>query len=338
MTLAVRVLSAGILTAGALLLPAAPAAAGQFHLTDTVDDFNCDGFRDEVYLADHYDVGDARAAGAIIVYLSTFEDVTLSQNTPGIPGTPETGDRFGATYASADFNGDGCDELIVGAPGEDRRAGMVVVIEGSPTGPDPSRAIAYTQDSPGVPGSSERGDEFGATLAAGATTSGQAYLLAGSPGEAIGSRTDAGSVYYLRGGTWRTFHQDSPGVAGTAEYGDRFGDTLASGDRHFVVGAPAENLSGRDYAGQIHVFDHRIVGGIPDPLATISQDSAGVSGTAEADDEFGRDVSIVSYRPSAGAAIGALVAVGVPGEDLGADDNAGMAHVLAVTPTGKVTE
>ncbi|HEY1178495.1 MAG TPA: FG-GAP repeat protein, partial [Phytomonospora sp.] len=328
----------GVLATGALLLPAAPAAAGQFHGVDVIDDFDCDGVRDEVVLGGFYDVGSAERAGVILVRSGDGDRLTISQNTPGVPGSAETDDGFGSSYAGTDLDGDGCDELIVGSPGEDKDAGMVTIIPGSPTGLALSRSTAFTQNTPGVPGTSERDDDFGAVIVAGELGSGQSYLLVGSPGEAIGSKANAGSVYYLRGGVWRAFNQDSPGVAGTAESWDRFGATLAASDRHIVVGAPGETLSGRFDAGQVHVFEHKIVQGVPHPIASISQDSAGVSGTAEEGDGFGRDVSVISYRPSASAPIGALVAVGSPGEALGSDYEAGMAHVLAVTPTGKVTE
>ncbi|MEV0648280.1 FG-GAP repeat protein [Phytomonospora sp. NPDC050363] len=331
-------IAAALMAAGFLFLPSSPAAAGQFHGAGAVDDFNCDGVRDEVFLAAHYDVGSVERAGVIIIGFGTDSELVISQNTPGIPGSAETDDGFGRTYASADFNGDGCDELIVGSPGEDKQAGMVTIIEGSPAGPVPSRSVAYTQNTAGVPGDSEPSDGFGATLSAGAISSGQAYLLVGAPGESLGAKKYAGSVYYLRGGKWRAFHQDTPGIAGTAEHMDHFGESLSGSDRFFAVGAPGETISGEDHAGQVHVFSHTIVDGVPRPLAAITQDSTGISGSAEYGDGFGIDVSVVSYQPTASAPIGALVAVGVPNEVLGSDDAAGMAHVLAVTPTGKVTE
>lgn len=34
-----------------------------------------------------------------------------------LPATPETGDWFGYSLAAGDFNGDGLDDLAVGAPG-----------------------------------------------------------------------------------------------------------------------------------------------------------------------------------------------------------------------------
>jgi len=204
-------LAAAALAAGVLLIPAAQAAAGQFHTAaGALDDFDCDGFSDTVYLAHYYDVGDARGAGAIIVYRNSGGEQTISQNTPGVPGTTEIGDSFGEVYASADFNGDGCDELIVAAPYEDvdgaESAGIITIINGSPNGLVPAQSVAYTQNTAGVPDAAEEEDAFGVTLVAGATSSGQAYLIAGSPGESVGGPlTDNASADHLGGyGTYYT--------------------------------------------------------------------------------------------------------------------------------------
>ncbi|HEY1178496.1 MAG TPA: FG-GAP repeat protein [Phytomonospora sp.] len=333
------VLAVGVLAAGVLLLPAAPASAGQFHGVDVVDDFDCDGVSDAVYPDPFYDVGSAGNAGSVAVYYSGagVGQIRYTQNTPGVPGTAETGDVFGEAHASTDVNGDGCDELIVGSPGEDDFGGMVTIIEGSPNGLVPTRSTAYTQNTPGVPGTSEDGDWFGTTIVAGTITSGQAYLVVGSPGERLADGSDSGAVYYFRGGVWRTVNMDTPGVVGAPE-GGNLGETIAAGDRYIAVGAPNDQVGDRYSAGSVHVFSHRIVGGVPDPIASISQDTAGVSGSPETGDHFGADVSVISYLPSAGAQVGALVAVGVPDEKLGSDTEAGMAHLIAVTPTGKVTE
>jgi FG-GAP repeat len=71
----------------------------------------------------------------------------------------------------ADFNGDGFDDLAVGAPFEDlggvRGAGAVNVLYGSATGLTGGGSQLFTQDSPGVPGAVEDNDLFGGALATG---------------------------------------------------------------------------------------------------------------------------------------------------------------------------
>ncbi|MEV0647808.1 hypothetical protein AB0I28_21315 [Phytomonospora sp. NPDC050363] len=217
-------------------------------------------------------------------------------------------------------------------------AGGVWVIPGGASGLDTTRTTLYTQNSPGVPGGVEFHDYFGAALSAGNITGGAPYLIVGSPGESVGSREYAGMAYYLRGEVWRTFGQNTAGVAGTAEAGDSFGGAIAASDRFFAVGAQGEELNYKPGAGTAHLFAHTIVGGAPKPIAAVHQDTSGISGSAETNDSFGSALSVVSYRPSPTAAIGALVAVGVSGEDLGSATDAGMAHLLAITPTGTVTE
>ncbi|MEU3554402.1 FG-GAP repeat protein [Streptomyces fragilis] len=78
--------------------------------------------------------------------------VTLDQETPGVPGDSEHGDRFGSDAGTGDVTGDGHPDLVVNSPGEDRRSGRVTLVPGTPEGPDPSRAVVVDLDTPGVPG------------------------------------------------------------------------------------------------------------------------------------------------------------------------------------------
>ncbi|MEV0648278.1 integrin alpha [Phytomonospora sp. NPDC050363] len=327
-----RALGVFIAAAAVLVIPAQSAHAGE-HRPDAIHDFDCDGITDTVYDSAFADVGDVPEAGSVYIDYSDGGSVDIDQASPGIPGTPEKWDMFGWTHTSFDDDGDGCDELVVGAPGENDHAGMVFVIPGSPTGLRTAGTVAYNKNSPGVPRTAKAGDDFAWTLSAGRTVSSGSYLIVGAPNETVRGRTEAGAVYYLRGGTWRVVDQDTPGVTGAPEIFGNYGLALASSDRHFAVGAWQSGEG-----GTVTVFNHTIVDGAPDPLTTVTQDTAGISGTAEYDDKFGFAVSVISYRPSASAPIGALVAVGVPGEDLDGREDAGMAHILAVTPAGKVTE
>ena len=123
------------------------------------------------------DLGATTDAGAVnVVYGSNTGLVgrsqTLTQGSPGVVGNAESGDLFGAALARGiffnNFNGDDFADLAIGAPGEDvgtaADAGAVNVQYGSATGlPGPGGQL-FTQHSPGVGGSAESGDGFGAAL------------------------------------------------------------------------------------------------------------------------------------------------------------------------------
>ncbi|MFD9910910.1 FG-GAP-like repeat-containing protein [Streptomyces sp. NPDC059063] len=75
-------------------------------------------------------VGGAKKAGTYWILESTgtgkeFYGTAHSQNSEGVPGTAEAGDRFGAAVAVDDYNGDTYPDSAVGAPGEDASTGGV---------------------------------------------------------------------------------------------------------------------------------------------------------------------------------------------------------------------
>ncbi|MER6154032.1 FG-GAP repeat protein [Streptomyces sp. NPDC001868] len=68
------------------------------------------------------DVGTVKDAGGYVVMNGTehgpYGGLARSQSTPNMPGTAETGDRFGAQVAVGDYNRDGLWDTAVSAPGE----------------------------------------------------------------------------------------------------------------------------------------------------------------------------------------------------------------------------
>lgn len=167
----------------------------------------------------------------------------------------ETGDRFGSALAAGDFNNDGIDDLAVGVFGEqvsgEATAGAVHVVYGTfGVGLTATGAQFWNQNSSGIIGDSEAGDEFGRALAAGDfNRDGIDDLAVGVPGEdlegtiLIGStRYSAGAVNVLfgfsglglsgSGSQWADSNASLQGAAipGSAGDGDRFGDRLAACD------------------------------------------------------------------------------------------------------------
>ncbi|MFE1313541.1 FG-GAP-like repeat-containing protein [Streptomyces sp. NPDC058755] len=90
---------------------------------------------------------------------------SYSQDTPGVPGAMELSDRFGSSVAAGDITGDGIDDVVVGAPGENDGEGVVDVLRGSHSGLTGTGAQVFSQNTKGVPGAAERNDSFGATVA-----------------------------------------------------------------------------------------------------------------------------------------------------------------------------
>ncbi|GIG64023.1 integrin alpha [Phytomonospora endophytica] len=318
-------LTAALLAAAtAPLVTATPAHAAS--CVSAVDnDFDGDGVRD-LAVGDPFTAGGGRV---VVTHSRTGLATVIDQATAGVPGNGVNGDFFGFALASYDRDLDGCDDLVVGGPGETvgtkAKTGAVWVVPGSPTGLNPAASVMLTQDTAGFPGANENNDLFGYALAAGNFGS-QRFLAIGVPGETVGaSASNAGQVVYQRGSTTAALTQDTAGVPGIAELGDRFGETLAATPQHIVVGVPGENAG----EGLVHVFAHRLTDGRPTPVKSTGQDTAGVPGVGEPGDRFGGQLSAVAFRPGGGGT-GTLVAVSVTGEDVRENTvtDAGIVHAL----------
>lgn len=99
-----------------------------------------DGYDDLVVGAPTGIAGDRRAGRVALVHggpggLASTGNRWLDQDDPGVPGSPETGDRFGHAVALLDLTGDGSPELIVGVPGENEQVGRVTTFRGTRGGP-----------------------------------------------------------------------------------------------------------------------------------------------------------------------------------------------------------
>ena len=210
----------------------------------TRPDFNRDG-RDDLAIGIP---GENTGAGAVqIIYgtadgLSYVNDQFFSQNSPGVPGAEQNYDGCGTALAAGDFDGDGYGDLAFGCPGENTSntvaSGAVIVLYGSRTGLTSTGSQYWSQADPAINGGAEGTDACGQSVATGdINRDGYADLIWGCPGEAIGTRANAGGLNVLFGSAAgltatgnRFLSQDTAGIPDTAEDGDRCGTTVASGD------------------------------------------------------------------------------------------------------------
>ncbi|MGW2521769.1 hypothetical protein ACWC09_33090 [Streptomyces sp. NPDC001617] len=193
-----------------------------------IGDIDGDGHGDIAVGNDHETSADpsgAKGGRVTIVYGTGPDDpgnterdpLVLTQDTAGVPGTAETGDRFGSSVSLGDVNGDGYADLAIGAAGENSGAGAVTVLYGSASGLKTTGAKTYTQNTAGVPGTSEKGDLFGARVLLGKATG----LTVSAPGENDGD----GAVWSLRGSTAVSFGPSTTAIptSGTPSYGTVLG-------------------------------------------------------------------------------------------------------------------
>ncbi|NGN64626.1 VCBS repeat-containing protein [Streptomyces sp. A7024] len=335
------------------------AEAGDFWGSDTTAaDFNGDGFTDLAAGAPGEDVGTDKEGGTVQILWGSANG--LAGGTTVTDPRPSGHDWFGRSMDAADYDGDGKDDLVVGASGATLDVFKGGIATSGTTGGH------YTVRPPIYSGGTEQrgafnlhsGDVNGDGRAdlvvdgfetdsqagynanyylpgsgSGLTTTGQVKLKPGvitdigdlnSDGygdivtgqewdhvaTAPPSSTDGGHVNVTYGsaagpnGGSDTYSQDTTGVPGSSEKGDAFGSELhlgdINGDGHLdlVVAASEENLAGVTDTGAVTVLYGAADGsGITGTGAQFfSQDTPGVPNGNEAYDYFGSDVHIADLN------------------------------------------
>ena len=206
-------------------------------------------------------------------------------------GYPESNGDWGASFAVLKEPR----LLVVGAPASaasPRGGGAVYLYPLTDDGTPGTPAILH-QDSAGIPGNSEVGDQFGRTLAA------DGKLLAiGAPGESD-RKKHSGAVTLLKftgdglGFNALRWTQDSSGFETRAEAHDEFGNRLAVRGNYVAMGVPEEDL-GRAYAaGIVHVVAlSSAVKPKVQKVYNFQQNSSGIPGKNEANDRWGNAVAL----------------------------------------------
>ncbi|MGK3981538.1 hypothetical protein WME99_00775 [Sorangium sp. So ce136] len=257
----------------------APAAEDSFGKAVAWGDFNADGWTDLAIGIRGREVDGSTSAGAVAIIYGlpgqgfiaaglkpggtdgNAKAQLITQSSIGVAGTPEAGDAFGAALASGDFNGDGIDDLAVGAPGEDYPTGGVNIIYGSATPQGLGYGKAGTIRRCLAPAGSSCGSNT--IFLAGATLAAADFDGDGHDDLAIGSDWYSRGLVTLIYGTSSGFEardlymlrQGYDDLQGEARDEDGFGKALAAGDfdndgfADLAIGAPQDRvpvLSGYD--------------------------------------------------------------------------------------------
>ncbi|MFE6914413.1 hypothetical protein [Streptomyces rubiginosohelvolus] len=215
MTVAATTLSGG--TAGAAPLP-------------VPQDINGDGYRDVVLPAPRATVKGQESAGAVVVLWGSAKGVSaakravITQASPGVPGTAEAGDGFGASSAIADLDKDGYADVVVGSPyetvGSAKAAGAVTVLWGSKQGLVSGAAL---------PTAAEKNGQAGRDVAAWPGPGNAQVLIVNN-----NTTTRLTGPFTRAGGVPSSYLHEETGWMRSAAYGDLNGDKGA--DRVLVTG------------------------------------------------------------------------------------------------------
>ena len=335
-------------------MPDAAEAGDLFGDALAAGDFDGDGYDDLAIAAGSEDLGAAPNAGVVHVLYGSATGLTTGgtqlwhQDSPNVMGAAESDDSFGAALAVGDFNADGFDDLAIGVPleaiGDIAAAGAVNVLFGSASGLSDAGNQLWHQDIAGVADSAEMSDAFGWSLAAG-RFDGDGFddLAIGVRYEDIGAAENAGAVNLLLGSASgltdandQFWHQDSDTVQGVVEDHDFFGHALTAGDfdgdglDDLAIAAVGEDVDGFADAGAVHVLFGDSAGLTDVGNQLWDQNSAGVPDPVEGNELFGLALAAGDFSGDGFADL----AIGAPGESIGAFVGAGAVHLLFGSATG----
>jgi hypothetical protein len=286
-----------------------------------IGDVNDDGREDFAVGAPEYDGGGANQGRVYIFYgdtsISSSPDLTISGDAAG--------DYFGfAISAAGDFNGDGKDDFIVGAPLKNApgmESGAAYVIYGASGGPSNDLADALMLSGENA------GDHFGhsVTDAGNFLGSNSDCVAVGAPGNTQDG-IDAGAAYVFAGEQFPADpdadHDLKIRNGAAARPGSLYGFAVEGigrwdGDGYddLAIGAPYCNESGSE-AGRVE-----IVFGDPSPSTTGDRYANGEAAT----DHFG--YSLARLGQVEGSGLEDLL-IGAPGHD-GTASDAGRAYIFA---------
>jgi hypothetical protein len=282
-----------------------PNVGADFGNSLAVGDVNGDGKGDITVGAGGERVGGNAYQGRAYVFSGADGSLLFTLDSPN----PQEGAGFGYSVAVGDVNGDGKDDIAVGAAGEivdGNSQGQAYVFSGA------DGSLLFTLNTPNPQGVAD----FGISVAVGDVNGdGKADIAVGADGAEVSGNADQGRAYVFSGADGSVlFTLDSPNPQAGAEFGisGAVGDVNGDGKGDIAVGARWGGSAGQ---GRIHVFS----GADGSLLFTLD------SPNPQTGSWFG-------YRAAMGDVNGdgkGDIAVGATGEDVGGNADQGRAYVFS---------
>jgi subtilisin family serine protease len=223
--------------------------------------------------------------------------------------------RFGTSLAVGEVNGDGNEDIAVGAPSEtvggNPSQGRAYVFSGADT------SLLFALD---IPNPQEYA-QFGNSVAVGDVNGdGKGDIAVGAPWEDVDGIGNQGRAYVFSGADGSLLLTlDMPDPKASSEFGRSMavGDVNGDGKGDIAVGAPSEDVDGSSNQGRAYVFSGAdgsllLTPDMPDPKASS---------------EFGHSVAVGDVNGDGNGDI----AVGASEEDVDASMNQGRAYVFSGT-------
>lgn len=280
-----------------------PERDARFGWAIALADVNGDGGTDILVSALFANGGAQRGTGKVYFF---FGGPSLDAQADGELPLPSVNPlaHFGWALAAGDVNGDGRDDVLVGAEnvriGAQDQAGQVFVYEGGASFPSLPRVL----QSPAP----QRGAAFGYAVAVGdVNRDGRDDVLVGAPNEDVGSIQNAGRAHLFLGGSPFDLTADATLQQPAPKRNSGFGKALTIGDINgdgfadVLVGTPHPNLTRSVFTatsdpGAVHLF----LGGQPfDSNADLTLQAP----TPTQNDGFGVALAVGKVRGDAGADI-----------------------------------
>ncbi len=325
-----------------------PEDGDRFGEALTAGDFDQDGFADLAVGIPGEDIDGVGNAGAVeIRYGAADRNAALEtrrfllhENISGVGGSCSTEDRWGEVLAAGDLDGDGFDELVVGAPSESVNgngdAGRIWIFYGGNAGIVVTGSQTVDEDTSNVQSGTFGNDHFGQSIAI-IDRNGNGFDDLAIGVDHWGDVARAGGVHLIlcnaSGPIFTTdllVTQDTFGFVDQEEEFDHFGWALAGGDFNgdglgdLAIGAPYEDFGNEGSetldAGVVHIIYGSTISQTSGGMAYFSKATAGIPGDPVEDESFGNSFAVGDFDGDGfdDLGIGVFGERAVPGADVGA--------------------